>query len=332
MASVGQTQSGRRIAWRTGLIVVAVAAVCLQGCGPGRTQRATQHVDQGQRFLEQGLSESALAAFTMAIEVNPRLTDAHMGVGDVHRQRGNYAEASKAYEEATRLQPNSFDAHYYLALMQQLMGRVNEAIKTYLRALTINPDSYDANKNLASAYLQLGRPTDALPYAERAVYLHPGSQIAWANLAATQSLLGQFDKAVDSYRQATELGEYAEPVLLGLADAHIRLGNYERAMITLESLIRTQPSATAYERLGYAQFKLRRFTESLASFRSATAMDENDPASLNGLGVCLMTLYIQGGRTDTAQRDEALDAWRKSLRLKPDQPRILDLMSRYQRL
>ncbi len=330
MLRTRQQATGRSVA-----VLAAAAVVCglaMAGCGPTRQHRAREHVEQGQDLLQKGLSESALAAFTLAIEENPRLTDAHMGVGDVQRQRGNYGEAKSAYEEATRLSPNSFDAHYYLALMQQLLGEVQAAIKTYLRALTLNPNSFDANKNLASAYLQLGRPSDALPYAERAVYLDPSSQIGWANLAATQSLLGQFDKAVDSYRQATELGEYAEPVLLGLADAHIRLGNFERAMITLESLIRTQPSATAYERLGYAQFKVRRFTESLASFRSATSLDENDPASLNGLGVCLMTLYIQGGRTDGSQRDEALDSWRRSLRLKPDQPRILDLLSRYQRL
>lgn len=323
-------QVGRRgVRWA--MLALVAAGLTLGGCQTG-SSRARAHVEQGKELLEKGLTESALAAFTLAIEENPRLTEAHMGVGDVHRQRGDYEAASRAYEQATRLQPNSFDAHYYLGLMQQFLGRLSEAVRSYLRALTINPDDFDANKNLASAYLQLGRPSDALPYAERAVYINPQSQVAWANLAATQSLLNQYDKAVDSYRQATELGEYAEPVLLGLADAHIRLGNYERAMITLESLIRTQASATAYERLGYAQFKLRRFTESLASFRSAVELDPNDPASLNGLGVCLMTLYIQGGRTDLTQRDDALDAWRKSLQIKPDQPRILDLLSRYQRL
>lgn len=325
-------------AWRSGCWLLWAAAglimtaAILPGCVVGRHKQAQDYVEQGQDLLQSGLTESALTAFTLAIESNPRLTEAHMGVGDVHRQRGDYETASKSYEEATRLQPDSFDAHYYLALMQQLLGKVNEAVRTYLKALTIDPDNFDANKNLASAYLQLGRPSDALPYAERAVYLNPQSQIAWANLAATQSLLDQFDKAVESYRQATELGEYASPVLLGLADAHIRLGNHERAMITLESLIRTQPSSTAYERLGYAQFKLRRFTESLASFRSALDLEPNDPASMNGLGVCLMTLYIQGGRTDTTQRDEALDAWRRSLQINPDQPRILDLLARYQRL
>lgn len=329
-----RTQMPSRVGSWGGLLAVLgtlALGLSLAGCqtGPGK---AKQYVEQGRDALEKGLTESALQAFTLAIEENPRLTEAHMGVGDVHRQRGDYESASEAYEEATRLQPESFDAHYYLGLMQQLLGRVSEAVRSYLKALTIDADNFDANKNLASAYLQLGRPSDALPYAERAVYLNPQSQVAWANLAATQSLLNQYDKAVDSYRQATELGEYAEPVLLGLADAHIRLGNYERAMITLESLIRAQGSATAYERLGYAQFKLRRFTESLASFRSAVEMDPDDPASLNGLGVCLMTLYIQGGRTDATQRDDALDAWRKSLQLKADQPRILDLLSRYQRL
>jgi Flp pilus assembly protein TadD len=62
------------------------------------------------------------------------------------------------------------------------------------------------------------------------------------------------------------------------------------------------------------------------------ALNPDDTATLNGLGACLMTLYIQDGRTNNAQRDEALNAWRKSIRLDPQQPRITDLLSRFSRL
>lgn len=318
----------------TGFVALC-ALLALQGCAGVQNpaeRRAQQHLQSGRQYLTEGLMDSALAAFGLALEENPKLVEAHMGMGEIYRQRGQYDLAENAYSKAAQLEPDNFDAHYYSGLMQQLLGMVRNAVNSYLRALAIDPNSFDANQSLASAYLQLARPADALPYALRATELKADSQPAWANLAATYSLLNRHDEAVEAYRQALELGEAAEPLLLGLAEAHVRLTHYERAINVLQSLVRMKPSSTAYERMGYAQFKLRLFDQALASYRTAMSIDSRDPAVLNGLGVCLMTLYIQSGRTDPAQRTEALDAWRRSIQIRPNQPRIVDLMIRYQRL
>ena len=155
---------------------------------------------------------------------------------------------------------------------------------------------------------------------------------AWANLAATYSLLGYDDQAVQAYRIVMELDDPADQVLIGLADAHLKLGNYDRAANVLESLVRRSPSVMASERLGYAYFKLYRFDRALASYRAALELDGNDISSLNGLGVCLMTLYLQTGGSDPTYKHVAIDAWRHSLKLQPSQPRIVDLLARYENL
>ena len=312
---------------------LALATVlATSGCGALTTIRNSQakrHLDKAEVYLDQGLDEQALEAFSLALQDNPRLVEAHMGIGDVYRVRQDYRTASQSYEKAVALAPTSFDAHYYLGLARQLVGDLTRAVRVYLRTLAIHPYSFEANQNLASTYLQMGRPESAIPYAMRSTALDPQSQAAWANLGAAYSLTGQYDLALQAYREAVELGEMATPVLLGLADAHIRLGNFERAIVVLRTQTRRAPSPTAYERLGYAQFKLHRFNDALASFRVALSLDEGGVAALNGVGACLMTLYIQGGHTETPQRDEALRAWRRSVRTDLDQPRIIDLISRY---
>ncbi len=306
------------------------------GCGSIQTaakQRAGQvQLQQAQEYKDQGLDEQALEAFSAALQDNPNLVEAHMGMGEIFREQGDYRLANRSYRHAARLAPHSFDAQYYYGLMQHLLGKIDRAIRIYLRALSIKPDSFDANLNLGSAYLQTGSAVEALPFAKRATELNAHHQLAWANLAAVYSLLERYPEAVAAYRQAVELGELAEPILLGLANAHIQLGHYDRAINVLQSLNRRLPSSTAYERLGYAQFKTRRFDESLASFRAALSLDQEDVAALNGLGVCLMTMFLQSGRALPPQRDEALDAWRRSLQLKPQQPKIIDLLTRYRRL
>jgi len=297
-----------------------------------RDQRVAQNLDDARNALAAGLDDQALAAFNAVLEENPDVTEAHLGVGDIYRQRNDYAAAETAYATATETDPNNLDAHYYLGLMRQLLGKVEQAVTAYLQALLIEPDDFNTRRDLAAAYLQLGEPGQALEHAVRATELDPDSQPAWTNLAAAHALLGDHANAVDAYRQAAELGELADQVLLGLADAHIKLGNFPRAQNVLESLIRRNPSATAFERLGYTQFKTRQYDQALRTFRRALDLNPRDTAALNGEGVALMTLYIRNGRIDPRLRDAAIASWRRSINIRPSQSKIVDLLARYERI
>lgn len=285
--------------------------------------------DRAVEYVEQGLDEQALRAFTRAIEQNPRLVEAHMGLGAIHRKLGSLVEASNAYRIAAELAPMSFDAHYHLGEVQHLMGRFADATRAYLQALAIAPDDFDTNNNLATVYLQQGRPGMAIPFAERATQIAPDDQAAWVNLASALSLDGQLDEAVNAYRHAAELGAIDTPILLGLADAHIRLEHYDRARIVLAAQIRQAPSALAHERMGYVLYKARRYEDALEHYRQAVTLAPDDTAALNGLGVSLMTLYLHQHRLVKAHRDEALDAWRRSLEVDINQPRIRSLLRKY---
>jgi len=309
----------------------------LPGCaggGPrigGRTQ-VSRHLIDARKFRELGQDDSALAALSLAIQDNPKLTEAYMGMGDIYRKKGQLPLARERYETAATLEPQNYQAQYNHGLMLQLLGQAKDAVRAYLQALSIAPESFEGNRDIASAYLQLGDPESSLPYALRSTELNPDSQPAWSNLAATYSLMGRFENAIDAYRTANELGELADPVLLGLADAHIRLGNYPRAINTLNSLIVSSPSATAHERLGFALFKIRRYEDALEQFEQGLQHDTEDLASLNGAGACYMTLYLEGERENAAQRDKAIECWRRSVQLGPHQTRIVDLLSRYARV
>ncbi len=315
-------------------VLVCLAGGCAVFPFPQQVNRhqAAEFLQSGHDYLSEGLSDSAMAAFGMALEEDPELVEAHMGMGAIYRHRGDYDMASRSYERAVQLEPNNFQARYYLGWMQHLGGHIQEAIESYLRALAIHPDSFDANSNLAAAYLQQNRPGNALPYAIHATELIPDSLPAWANRATAHSQLEQYKEAVMAYLQAIELGEVSEPVLMGLANARIRLEQYDQAINVLQAINRASPNAEAYERIGYAYFKMRKFDEALTSFRAAIALGGERSVALNGVGVCLMAQYLQDGRSDLAMRDEALDSWRRSLTLRPRQPHIIDLLSRYQRL
>ncbi len=295
----------------------------------GAAPSGVDSVSRGQMLERQGLYQQALAEFEKAIANNPRLTTAYMGAGDIYRRQGDYVKAEQRYGQAARLEPFNFDAQYLHGLTLQLLDRLSEAVVAYLKALQIQPEDLNANLNLATAYLQLGEPRQALPYAEKAVRIDGRNAPARTNLGAIYSALGRHEDAVVEYQQAAELTPLTGPLLLNLADSLGKSGRYEEMVNTLQQLIRTEPTANAYERLGSGLFRLRRYDESLSAFRKALEIDPNHYPALNGVGVCLLNEWHWSDQKNEAARQEALRALRRSLQVERNQPKILELVTRY---
>ena len=93
-------------------------------------------------------------------------------------------------------------------------------------------------------------------------------------------------------------------LLLNLADSLQKSGQLEQAVNTLDQLVRTEPSAKSYERLGAANFKLRRYEDAEAAFRKSIEIDPNHYPALNGVGVCLINEWHFSGQSNDAARDE----------------------------
>ncbi|MFK7790600.1 MAG: tetratricopeptide repeat protein [Phycisphaeraceae bacterium] len=291
--------------------------------------RAEKLTEQGKELKKEGFTSQALKSFSEAVEENPQLTEAHLAIGDIFRERGVYEDADAAYRKAVVSDPNNFDARYLLGLTNHLRGDLARAISSYKRALVINKDSYEANRDMGSAVMQSGKPKEAIKYAKRAAELSPESQAAWANLAAAYSLTGDYENAVQAYRQTLELGDAAIPILLGLADAHLKLGNFQRAENVLHAIEREGGDPIAKERMGLVLFKQRKFAAAVEAYRRALEGQPNDTAAMNGLGISLMAIYLRDGEEDDKLRLEALGLWRRSLNLRPNQGTLIDLLSRY---
>ena len=294
-----------------------------------RLDPANEAVRRGNSLRAQGQLDDALKEFERAIENNPTLTVAYMGAGDIYRQKGDYAGAEKEYAQAATLDPRNFDAQYLHGLMLQLMSRASDAVKAYLAALSVKPEDFNANLNLATAYLQLSEPMQSLPYAERAVRINSQSAPARTNLGAVYNALGRYEDAVVEYQQAAELAPLSAPLLLNLADALGKSGRTAEMVNTLEQLTKTAPSASAYERLGSGLFKLRRYDESLATFRRSIEIDANHYPALNGIAVCKLNEYLWSEEKNEEARAEAVRNLRRSLQLERRQPKIAELLGRY---
>ncbi|MBC7833835.1 MAG: tetratricopeptide repeat protein [Phycisphaerales bacterium] len=301
------------------------------GSSAPRTAPGQGHVDSANAALSAGDRELALSEFTRAIAVNPNLTTAHLGVADIYREQQDYPKAESSYRRAAQIEPRNFDAQYYHGLMLHLLDRVTEAVQAYLRALAVQPNSFEANLNLSSAYYQLSENNQALVYGKRAVELDPRSGPARFTLGNINAELGRHADAVKEYQQAAELMDLTPGLLMNLAKSLGQTGRYTEMRNALLELLKKEESAGGHERLGFAAFQLGKFDEALASFNRSLTLEPDYYPALNGLGVIYLNQWITGAQSDPALKRRGIDALRRSLQIKRDQPFILDLLTKYGR-
>ncbi|MCC5829918.1 MAG: tetratricopeptide repeat protein [Phycisphaeraceae bacterium] len=318
-----------------------MASGCSAWSGTGRAQRdaeARERMEQARSFMDQGRMASALAAFQLALQRDPRLVPAHVGVGDIYSDAGEYAIALRSYQRAVELDSTAYYPQFKVGQMHHFLDQIPQAIRGYLRALAIDPSGFDANHHLAAAYLQTGRAGDALPFARRAVELDHYSVEAWSQLAEALRVSGRYEEAVEAYGSAAELETIDPWIRMGMARSLIEIRRYEEAIELLAAIDEEVGGVEVLERWGFALFQLRDYRQALDRFDTAILRVEaaggEDPELhrlLNGRGVCLMTLYIEGERANRSLHRQAIEAWRQSLRLRPNQPRIISLLSAYER-
>jgi tetratricopeptide (TPR) repeat protein len=335
--------------WSMMLVPVALLASSLGGCRGGQpvpsdaSTRTTgaelapighaaeplrADVQRARELIRGRKLDEALTAVEQVLAQQPKRVDALLLLGDIHRLEGRNVKAARAYERAATLQPGSLDAHFRLGVVRHRLDLFAEASESYLKTLAMDPDHFGANARLAQAYLELGRAVKAEPYARNATRLRPQDQNAWTQLARATYRSSRHAEAITAYTRAGKLGPLSDHDQMDFAAAHANLDEYAKVVELLEALVDRLGSADGYERLGYAQFKLKQHEAAISSFRAALLRDADMVAAMNGLAVSLMTRYVRTGSTNARAKDEALKLWRRSIKLKPDQPKILKLIGR----
>lgn len=111
--------------------------------------------------LEDESPEEALAAYRRALELDPDLSDAHLNLGHLLHERGDFAAAELHYRRALELLPDDPTPAFNLGVLLQDSRRLDEAVRSYETALEIDPSFADAHYNLAGLYEERGEPEAA---------------------------------------------------------------------------------------------------------------------------------------------------------------------------
>ncbi|MGH6609494.1 MAG: tetratricopeptide repeat protein, partial [Burkholderiaceae bacterium] len=112
--------------------------------------------------LERKDPNAAAQAYARAIAANQSFADAHINLGRLLHEHGQFAQAERVYRHAIAACSSEPLLQYNLAVLLEDMGRKREAMHTYEGALRVNPELVDCLHNLALLCDELGEKKSAI--------------------------------------------------------------------------------------------------------------------------------------------------------------------------
>lgn len=317
------------------LLCLSCAALVLSGCAaqpqdPEKPKAIDLYV-QGVQQLRAGQQETAVATLERAVAENPDLRVAHILLGDTYRARNDYNKALPHYQAASVLDPYTVSNHYNLGVAYQFLNRLQESAAAYLRALQLNPKDVKSNMNLGLVYLALGQIDDAVTYLERATRLDPNSASAWSNLGVALDARGSAVLAESTYRKALELDSNNIVTLQNLAQNLMSQGKPSEAATIMEQVLLRSDAPAVHKRYGDALALGKKYDEAIAQYDLALQSDPHFLPALNEKGFVHIRRYTDGLELDDQQRVKAIELWRSSLALNPNQPRVVEAMRKWEK-
>jgi len=186
--------------------------------------------------------EDILAMAGKALELDPKLAEAHAARGEALRVAGRAEEAVEAFERALELDPNSFEANLAYGRLARGMGDLERSVELFIRALEVQQTDYQAPLLLQSILHALGRKEEAEKYArlglcraEEALRDHPEGSRPAQLAAPAAALLGDREEAIRWIERALWVDQDDAQAQYNAACAWALLGEADRALDTLES-------------------------------------------------------------------------------------------------
>ena len=258
------------------------------------------HVTLGQLNVLLGKNDLALQEFQKALEINPLDAAALTGMADLYENTGKIADAEANYMRAIALRPDYWEGYNALGNFYDRQKRVQDSIAQFQEVIKLTPDNTSAYNDLGIEYLELSdSKSDAAAEAafQKSLQLAPNYQ-AYANLGWLYMSQKRYAESAEATRKALELNDKDWRVWANLQQAYIWLKDDEK----------------------------------MRAARSKTLPLLEQYASLNSQEASVLSLLSTYYAEDKL-RAKAVATANAALRLAPKDPRVLaDIAETYDRL
>lgn len=189
--------------------------------------------------------------------------------------RDDYQRAAPLFERAVQIDPNYAEAWYQAGFAYGNLRRHTEALIASRQAARVRPDWAEANINIGASSFALGQFKDAEIAYRLAVKIdntNPNTQFA---LGLTLNKLGKTDEEILAYKRAVALKPDFAAAFERIGAAYFKSKKFNEALAAFEQVKLLKGDAKSYNSVGETLFELNRLDESIEVFNLAVGMDSD---------------------------------------------------------
>ena len=185
---------------------------------------AREHLDAGREFLLEGNYNAAISSLSLAVSLDPKLTEAHNLLGVAFDKKGFADRAKDSFERAVKLEEDA-ETLNNLGFSLYQNGNYRAAVDRLKRAAKLAPTDERILNNLGLAYCRLGKVDEAYKAFARAT----GPLTGNLNMAKMMERFAREDDAIRYYEAARQIDPYNTIALRRLTDLYQRVGRSAEA-------------------------------------------------------------------------------------------------------
>ena len=266
-------------------------------------------INRGNTYSSRGEHDRAIEDFTKAIELKPDYTEAYYNRGNAYREQGDFDQAIGEYTKAIELKPNYADAYHNRGFTYWEQRDYDHAIADYTKTIELNPNYTEAYINRGNAYREQGDHDHVIADSTKAIQLNPNHTEAYINRGSGYGGKGDYDRAISDFTKAIQLKPDYAKAYYNRGVVYCGKGDYNRAIPDFNKAIQLKPNFfEVYSNRGAAYGQQGDFYRAFADFNKAITLKPNYADAYSNRGV---TYWIMG------DFDRAVGDYTTAIQLKP---------------
>ncbi len=237
---------------------------------PLQNKSAPELVTAGFIYLANKNLKIAELHFVRAINKDPKMVNAYIGLAQTELLKGNYNSALSTFSKARELKPDSVPALIGEARSFRSAGKLNAAIQKTNAAMMIGPEDINVLKELAMIYDLMGKENLAAPIYLEIIQKAPDQAENHNNLGLNYMVRAKYPESILSFSQALELDRTNTRIKNNLASAYLLNGDKRNAINLFKG---TVGEAAAYNNIGYLYMTQQRFDEAEQALNKALQLN-----------------------------------------------------------
>ncbi|MDX6613197.1 MAG: hypothetical protein QOD75_2383 [Blastocatellia bacterium] len=202
-----------------------------KGTAPDATGSARDHLATGRALLLTGRVNEAIGELSLAVSLNPRLSEANNLLGMAYDRKGMGERAKESYEKAVSVEADAQTLNN-LGFSLYQNGNYRAAVDRLTRAARLAPGDQRILNNLALAQSRLGKYDDAFKTFARA----GGEVTGRLNVATMLERAGRDEEAIKHYEVALKLQPKSSVALRRISELYQRVGRTVEAQVSRQAL------------------------------------------------------------------------------------------------